>query len=222
MNKIFHLWKKYGIDIAIDDFGTGYSSLGYFRNLEANEVKIDRCFINQIQHSAYNYRLTSNMIKLARSAQIRVCCEGIETEEELIILKEMQPDLLQGYLFARPYRAEEFEAHYICPDHPLYQKRQQREEHFRKLYAAKERKVSQQTGKEELGIIAESMDEMIYVSDVDTYELYYMNPAGRVLAGVHDYRKRKCYQVLHGRNEPCEFFVRIINYELTVFMCGIR
>ena len=87
----------------------------------------------------------------------------------------------------------------------MYQKRQQREEHFRKLYAAKERKVSQQTGKEELGIIAESMDEMIYVSDVDTYELYYMNPAGRVLAGVHDYRKRKCYQVLHGRNEPCEF-----------------
>ena len=106
-NKIFYEWKRYGIQISIDDFGTGYSSLSYLKSIEVDETKIDRCFVSRIQHNAYNYRLLSNMIELAHSARIKVCCEGVETEEELLALKELKPDVLQGFLFAKPYKKEE-------------------------------------------------------------------------------------------------------------------
>ncbi|MEI3349480.1 MAG: hypothetical protein V8R55_14275 [Dysosmobacter sp.] len=49
------------------------------------------------------------------------------------------------------------------------------------------------------------MDEVIYVSDLETYELYYLNPAGRRLTGVSDYQGQKCYKVLQGRTDPCDF-----------------
>lgn len=204
-NKTFYLWRKHGIDIAIDDFGTGYSSLGYLKSLETNEIKIDRCFVSRLNHSAYNYRLISNMIELAHSAQIRVCCEGVETEEELLVLKELKADLLQGYLFARPYQPEEFEAYYIHSDSPLYRLREEKESHFREIYATEDQKIMELESNRELGGIIEGMDEVIYVSDLDSYELYYLNPAGRILTGVHDYKGHKCYKVLQGRNDPCEF-----------------
>ena len=73
-NRLFYRWKQAGIEISVDDFGTGYSSLGYLKNLNIDEIKIDRCFVRGIQYSAYNYRLLSNMLELARSSQLRVCC----------------------------------------------------------------------------------------------------------------------------------------------------
>ena len=76
-------------------------------------IKIDRCFVSRIQYNAYNYRLLSNMIELAHNAQIQVCCEGVETEEELAVLQELRTDILQGFLFAKPYRAEEIEKIYF-------------------------------------------------------------------------------------------------------------
>ena len=81
-----------GIEISVDDFGTGYSSLSYLKNLDIDEVKIDRCFVTGIQHSAYNFRLLKNMIELACSSKIRVCCEGVETREELMALEELNPE----------------------------------------------------------------------------------------------------------------------------------
>ena len=93
-NKIFYKLQKQGVQIAIDDFGTGYSSLSYLKLISIDEIKIDRCFVSRIQHSAYNYRLVGNIIELARSAQIRVCCEGLETEQEFLALKELHPDLI--------------------------------------------------------------------------------------------------------------------------------
>lgn len=129
-NRIFYQWEKAGIQISIDDFGTGYSSLGYLKSIEINEVKIDRCFIRGIRHSAYNYNLLSNMIELAHSARIRVCCEGVETEEELLALRELGPDLLQGFLFARPYTKEMFEELYLNGQSEEYKNRLEREEYF--------------------------------------------------------------------------------------------
>ena len=90
-----HQWKQFGIKVSIDDFGTGYSSLSYLKSIEIDEVKIDRCFVNRIQYNAYNYRLLSNMIELAHSAQITVCCEGVETVDELLTLQELHADLQQ-------------------------------------------------------------------------------------------------------------------------------
>ena len=108
-NKIFSEWRNAGIEISIDDFGTGYSSLGYLKHLKVDEIKIDRCFVSGIQNSSYNYRLLFNMLELAADSRIRVCCEGVENKEELQVLEELKPDLLQGYLFSKPCDAEQFE-----------------------------------------------------------------------------------------------------------------
>lgn len=112
-NQIFCQWKQAGIRISIDDFGTGYSSLSYLKSLEISEAKIDRCFINRIHHNPYNYRLLGNIIELAHSAKIQVCCEGVESVDELQALSELQPDVLQGFLFAEPYEKEPFEEIYL-------------------------------------------------------------------------------------------------------------
>lgn len=204
-NKIFYEWKRYGIQISIDDFGTGYSSLSYLKSIEVDETKIDRCFVSRIQHNAYNYRLLSNMIELAHSARIKVCCEGVETEEELLALKELKPDVLQGFLFAKPYREEEFERIYFCAETEEYRNREEREEKLRTLDFCTEDRMLENLRQEELGTIVDGMDEIIYVSDVDTYELYYLNAQGRKITGIYDYKGRKCYEVLQGKNQPCEF-----------------
>lgn len=204
-NKIFYEWKRHGIHIAIDDFGTGYSSLGYLKSIEVDETKIDRCFVSRIYCNNYNYRLLSNIIKLAHSAQIQVCCEGIETEEELAALQQLSPDLLQGFLFAKPYTKEEFEKLYIHKESSEYQERVKREKNLYKMSAVEEEQSMAENEKDEIINIVENMDEIIYVSDVDTCELYYMNSAARKLTGIYDYKGRKCYQVFQGKNTPCEY-----------------
>lgn len=204
-NKIFYEWKRHGIRIAIDDFGTGYSSLGYLKSIDVDETKIDRCFVSRIYCNNYNYRLLSNIIKLAHSAQIQVCCEGVETEEELIALQKLNPDLLQGFLFAKPYTKEEFEKVYIYKECAEYQARVEREKNFHQMKAIENPYFTDENEKDEIVNIVECMDEVIYVSDIDTYELYYMNPAGRKLTGVYNYKECKCYEVLHGKNKPCEY-----------------
>lgn len=121
-NKLFRRWKEYGINIAIDDFGTGYSSLSYLKSLEIDEIKIDRSFVTNIQNSSYNYRLLNNVIELAHSARIKVCCEGVETEEELLALESLKPDVLQGFFFARPCDREAFRENYVYKTHDISQK----------------------------------------------------------------------------------------------------
>lgn len=130
-NKIFYEWKRYGIRIAIDDFGTGYSSLGYLNSIDIDEIKVDRCFIKDLQENAYDYRILSNIIKIAHSAQIAVCCEGVETENELFTLRELRPDILQGFLFGKPCKREVMEQLYMEKKSKIYQSRVEREEDLR-------------------------------------------------------------------------------------------
>lgn len=204
-NRIFYQWEKAGIRIAIDDFGTGYSSLSYLKSIEISEIKIDRCFIRGIQHSVYNYKLLSNAIELARSTQIRVCCEGVETEEELLAIKELVPDTLQGYLFAMPYPKDRFEDVYVNQESDSYRKRIELEKYYRNLECRRKDFSASAAESEELSSIVESMDEMVYVCDIENFELYYLNSAGRRLTGIYDYKGRKCYEVVCGRTSPCEF-----------------
>lgn len=204
-NRIFGKWKKAGIKIAIDDFGTGYSSLGYLKSLDIDVIKIDRCFVTAVQQNAYNYRLLRNVTELAHSARIMVCCEGVETEGELMALKEMNPETLQGYLFSKPCFRETFEKSYIREDCPEYQEQMKREEYFRGLDYGEDKRFLEILRQEELGTIVEGMDDVIYVSDIDTYELYYLNPSGRKLTGLYGYKGCKCYKVLFDRETPCEF-----------------
>ena len=205
-NKIFYQWKQAGIEISVDDFGTGYSSLSYLKGMEIDEIKIDRCFVSGIQHSAYNYRLLSNMIELAHSSQIRVCCEGVESQEELATLEKLHPDLLQGFLFHKPYTTEQFEACFIQKGSAAYTSRVRLQKALRGFrWNPGSFPTDIVSTPETLKTVLDAMDEVIYVSDLVTYELYYLNPAGRRLTGVYDYQGQKCYKVLQGKDDPCEF-----------------
>jgi len=105
--------KSHGVRFAIDDFGTGYSNLGYLKQLDVNEIKIDRSFVSEIEKNTYNYRLVSNVIEFAKTNSIHTCCEGIETAKELSVLESLQADIFQGYLFDKPCTADEITEKYI-------------------------------------------------------------------------------------------------------------
>lgn len=205
-NKIFYKLGNFGVEVSIDDFGTGYSSLSYLKSIAIDEVKIDRCFITGIQHSAYNYRLLANMIELSHTADIRVCCEGVETEEELRVLKELHPDMLQGFLFAKPCAVEEFEERYLREDESAYQEWKEKERYYQTLGASEFTRDDQENAElEKMATIVDGMDELIYVRDLDTFELFYMNDVARRMTGAYDYKGRKCYEILQNRKTKCEF-----------------
>jgi hypothetical protein len=115
--------KQEGIQIAIDDFGTGYSNIGYLKKLDIDEIKIDRMFVSNIAEDTYNYKLISNTMEFAKMNEIRVCCEGVETSKELMVLESISPDILQGYLFDKPCEVKEFEEVYIDKDNEKYKTR---------------------------------------------------------------------------------------------------
>ncbi|MDB5808346.1 MAG: hypothetical protein JWN94_468 [Betaproteobacteria bacterium] len=95
------------IDIAIDDFGTGYSSLGYLARLPVNLLKIDRSFIMTMAKGAESMAIVSTIISLAHSLKLKVVAEGVETEEQKQLLKELKCDQMQGYLFSKPLPVEQ-------------------------------------------------------------------------------------------------------------------
>lgn len=197
----FKRWKRVGIELSVDDFGTGYSSLSRLKELAVDEIKIDRCFVRDIQNSAYNYRLLSNIIDLAASSKIRVCCEGIETQEELDVLRELHPDTLQGFYFSRPVTAAIFQAQYVdfsIIDRICVQSLAPSPKQLKPTDSdLPEEKLAQ--------IILNAENDIFYLSDMDNYSLYYLNPAGQKMFGVKDYYGKKCYRVLHGKSEPCSF-----------------
>ncbi len=91
-----------GTHLSIDDFGTGYSSLAYLRKLPAEELKIDRSFIMDLEHSADARAVVDAVIKLAHALGLKVVAEGVENQRQQKVLEEMQCDELQGFLFAKP------------------------------------------------------------------------------------------------------------------------
>ena len=116
--------RESGIAIDIDDFGTGYSNLGYLKKLPVSALKIDRSFVSIIDEQGNNDEIVRAMITLARNLDLTVIAEGIETESQLAILKALDCEGGQGFLFAEPMRFEtlrEFLAntgHAISPSVP--------------------------------------------------------------------------------------------------------
>ena len=99
--------KDLGITISLDDFGTGYSSLNYLINLPLSKVKIDRSFIKGMGKQDEFKSLVRLIIDIAHSLQLPVISEGVENEEELEILKQMDIDNIQGYYFSKPISKED-------------------------------------------------------------------------------------------------------------------
>jgi diguanylate cyclase (GGDEF)-like protein len=102
--------QKQDVKISIDDFGTGYSSLSYLTRLPINRLKIDRAFISDMTQSPNSLSVVSSIISLARSLDLGVVAEGVETEDQLNLLKLLKCDEIQGYVFARPLPLDEFES----------------------------------------------------------------------------------------------------------------
>ncbi len=102
-----------GVRIAIDDFGTGFSSLSYLARLPVNTLKIDRSFIIDMTVSPEALALVSTIISLAHSLRLDVVAEGVETEEQSRLLRVLDCDEMQGYLFGKPMPKEDFEAKYL-------------------------------------------------------------------------------------------------------------
>jgi len=101
--------KSLGVEIAIDDFGTGYSSLSYLQQFPFDILKIDRCFIRNITENPSNSAITKAIIEMAKTLNLKLVAEGVETESELSFVCQHQCDGMQGYLFSRPLPAHEFQ-----------------------------------------------------------------------------------------------------------------
>ncbi len=95
-----------GVKVAIDDFGTGYSSLSYLRGLAIDTVKIDKSFIDGIEHNVDDEVLTSTIVLMAHSLGLSVVAEGVETDRQLNFLRGENCDEVQGYWLSRPLEAD--------------------------------------------------------------------------------------------------------------------
>ncbi len=106
----FERLAQLGVKIAIDDFGTGYSSLSYLRKFTANQLKIDRSFVQDIERSEDARAIIAAVVGLAHSLGMRVVAEGVENGEQSAYLNTLGCDELQGFFYSRPIPATDLEA----------------------------------------------------------------------------------------------------------------
>ncbi len=97
-----NMCRKAGMGISIDDFGTGYSSLSYLHSFPINILKVDQCFVRDMDKIPSSGELVRSIISLGKNMGMAVVAEGVETQEEAKMLKEMDCDFAQGYYFAKP------------------------------------------------------------------------------------------------------------------------
>jgi len=192
--------KTFDINFAIDDFGTGYSNLGYLKQLNIDEIKIDRVFVSGIENDTYNHKLISNVIEFAKSNAIRTCCEGVESTKELVTLELLLPDIIQGYLFDKPNTAEIIEKTYIDKTSKEYS---QRVEFINQLYDFKEKmgiihfNSSDILRENELGLW-----KMRINLDINHFEIHIDDTMEKSLGIDVKYTPKECYDYLTSKIHP--------------------
>ncbi len=108
--RIMRALRGLGLALSMDDFGTGYSSLAYLKRFPFNSVKIDRAFITDITSNEGDAAIARAIIAMAHSLHMHVVAEGVETEDQLRLLRSQQCDQIQGYYFSKPVPAADFGA----------------------------------------------------------------------------------------------------------------
>ena len=102
--------KSLGVQLSIDDFGTGYSSLSYLHRFPLDTLKIDRSFTNALGQGGDSMEIVQTILPMANSLRLNVIAEGVETAEQLAILRKLRCEYAQGYYFSKPITADEAEA----------------------------------------------------------------------------------------------------------------
>jgi len=97
-----------GISLSVDDFGTGYSSLSYLRRLPIDTLKIDASFVRELRNGSDNEAIVAAIIAMAKSLNLRVIAEGVETHEQMCVLHAYGCHIMQGFYFSKPVAAAEF------------------------------------------------------------------------------------------------------------------
>jgi EAL domain-containing protein (putative c-di-GMP-specific phosphodiesterase class I) len=100
---------RLGVRLAIDDFGTGHSSLAYLKQFPVHEVKVDRVFVQGVVESPVDSAIVRAVIDLANAMGISAVAEGVETKDQVAVLKSLGCEVGQGFYFSQPLRVEEFD-----------------------------------------------------------------------------------------------------------------
>ncbi|MEM7401829.1 MAG: EAL domain-containing protein, partial [Pseudomonadota bacterium] len=114
---ILHQLKAMGVKLSIDDFGTGYSSLNYLRKFPIDLLKIDKAFIRDVETNHEDRLIVKGIIALAKSLNLEVLAEGVETKEQQLIMEQERCDYIQGYYIGKPMKSKQFEAEFILNNH---------------------------------------------------------------------------------------------------------
>ncbi len=108
IQKVWNNLRQFGVSIALDDFGTGYSNLMNISDMTPNVVKLDRGFTVKAFKNEFERKLMASIIQLVHGLGLKICVEGVETEEELNYIRSLEPDYIQGFYYGRPCPEEEF------------------------------------------------------------------------------------------------------------------
>ncbi len=109
LQKFVDLYRSYGFLIALDDVGAGHSNLNRISLIKPDILKIDRFLIQDIQDDFYKQEVLKSLVHMGRRLGTLIIAEGVETEEEAVVLMDMEIDLIQGYYFARPQKNDQLE-----------------------------------------------------------------------------------------------------------------
>ncbi|ACB52136.1 hypothetical protein cce_2788 [Crocosphaera subtropica ATCC 51142] len=119
-SKTLHKLRDMGVYISMDDFGTGYSSLGYLKKFPFDTLKIDQSFVKELNQSPEDISIISAIMTLSRGFNMRVIAEGVENQNQLNLLQQLDCEEMQGYFFSHPLSPEEILKYLLSFNHKKY------------------------------------------------------------------------------------------------------